>query len=162
MNVQTTVEQLKQLKLHGMLRTYEAALTVPVHEQITADMLVARMVEAELQHRVNKKTELYLRHSKLRYNAILEQVYCNPARNLTSDQLMRLADGMFIDRAENILITGATGTGKTVTLQKMAESFASIGVPIFMADVKGDLSGIGAAGTRGCTALSISGGTRTI
>ena len=44
------------------------------------------------------------------------------------------------------LITGATGTGKTVTLQKMAESFASIGVPCFMADVKGDLSGIGAAG----------------
>ncbi|MBN9698242.1 MAG: DUF853 family protein, partial [Zoogloea sp.] len=44
------------------------------------------------------------------------------------------------------LITGATGTGKTVTLQKMAESFAHIGVPVFMADVKGDLSGIGAAG----------------
>ena len=44
------------------------------------------------------------------------------------------------------LITGATGTGKTVTLQKIAESFCSIGVPIFMADVKGDLSGIGAAG----------------
>jgi uncharacterized protein len=44
------------------------------------------------------------------------------------------------------LITGATGTGKTVTLQKMAESFASLGVPVFMADVKGDLSGIGAAG----------------
>ena len=44
------------------------------------------------------------------------------------------------------LITGATGTGKTVTLQKMAESFAGIGVPVFMADVKGDLSGIGAAG----------------
>lgn len=44
------------------------------------------------------------------------------------------------------LITGATGTGKTVTLQKMAESFSSIGVPVFMADVKGDLSGIGGAG----------------
>lgn len=44
------------------------------------------------------------------------------------------------------LITGATGTGKTVTLQKMAESFSAIGVPSFMADVKGDLSGIGATG----------------
>lgn len=44
------------------------------------------------------------------------------------------------------LIAGATGTGKTVTLQKMAESFANIGVPVFMADVKGDLSGIGAKG----------------
>ena len=44
------------------------------------------------------------------------------------------------------LITGATGTGKTVTLQKLAESFAAIGVPVFMADVKGDLSGIAAPG----------------
>lgn len=44
------------------------------------------------------------------------------------------------------LITGATGTGKTVTLQKLAESFSSIGVPVFMADVKGDLSGIAAMG----------------
>jgi len=44
------------------------------------------------------------------------------------------------------LITGATGTGKTVTLQKLAESFSTIGVPVFMADVKGDLTGIAAEG----------------
>lgn len=44
------------------------------------------------------------------------------------------------------LITGATGTGKTVTLQKLAESFSQIGVPVFMADVKGDLSGVAARG----------------
>ena len=45
------------------------------------------------------------------------------------------------------LITGATGTGKTVTLQVMAERFSGIGVPVFMADVKGDLSGITQPGT---------------
>ncbi|HRH12967.1 MAG TPA: DUF853 family protein [Azonexus sp.] len=44
------------------------------------------------------------------------------------------------------LITGATGTGKTVTLQSMAERLSYAGVPVFMADVKGDLSGMGAAG----------------
>ena len=44
------------------------------------------------------------------------------------------------------LITGATGTGKTVTLQVLAEHFSSIGVPCFMSDVKGDLSGIARAG----------------
>lgn len=44
------------------------------------------------------------------------------------------------------LITGATGTGKTVTLQVMAEHFSAIGVPVFMSDVKGDLSGISQAG----------------
>jgi hypothetical protein len=44
------------------------------------------------------------------------------------------------------LVTGATGTGKTVSLQVMAEGFAKAGVPVFAADVKGDLSGIAAAG----------------
>ncbi len=47
------------------------------------------------------------------------------------------------------LITGATGTGKTVTLQKLAESFSQIGVPVFMADVKGDLTGISQTGSIG-------------
>ena len=47
------------------------------------------------------------------------------------------------------LITGATGTGKTVTLQKLAESFSAIGVPVFMSDVKGDLTGISQQGTIG-------------
>ncbi|WP_067067958.1 helicase HerA-like domain-containing protein [Roseateles chitosanitabidus] len=44
------------------------------------------------------------------------------------------------------LITGATGTGKTISLQKLAESFSQMGVPVFMADVKGDLTGISQAG----------------
>src|SRR5438552_16646889 len=44
------------------------------------------------------------------------------------------------------LVTGATGTGKTVTLQVMAEGLSRAGVPVFAADVKGDLSGIAAAG----------------
>ncbi|WP_180126589.1 helicase HerA-like domain-containing protein [Rhodoferax sp. BLA1] len=45
------------------------------------------------------------------------------------------------------LITGATGTGKTITLQTLAEGFAKLGVPVFMADIKGDLTGISRAGS---------------
>ena len=47
------------------------------------------------------------------------------------------------------LVTGATGTGKTITLQTLAENFSRIGVPVFMADVKGDLTGITQAGKIG-------------
>src|SRR5690606_21631127 len=47
------------------------------------------------------------------------------------------------------LIAGATGTGKTVTLQTLAESFSRAGVPVFMADVKGDLAGIARPGDPG-------------
>ena len=46
------------------------------------------------------------------------------------------------------LITGATGTGKTVTLQSLAENFSAIGVPCFLSDVKGDLSGLSQPGGR--------------
>ncbi|MBZ9678246.1 helicase HerA-like domain-containing protein [Mesorhizobium sp. ES1-1] len=44
------------------------------------------------------------------------------------------------------LVTGATGTGKTVTLQRLAEQFSAAGVPVFAADIKGDLSGVAAGG----------------
>ena len=47
------------------------------------------------------------------------------------------------------LIAGATGTGKTVTLQILAEGFANAGVPVFLSDVKGDLSGLAQAGSEG-------------
>ncbi len=63
------------------------------------------------------------------------------AKNTTTDLLLlpQMAN-------RHGLITGATGTGKTVTLQTLAEHFSSIGVPCFMSDVKGDLSGISQAG----------------
>ena len=44
------------------------------------------------------------------------------------------------------LITGATGTGKTVTLQVLAENFSALGVPVFITDIKGDVSGLSQAG----------------
>jgi DNA helicase HerA-like ATPase len=63
-------------------------------------------------------------------------------------------DQLALDMLSNLVnrhgcITGATGTGKTVTLQRIAQSLSDIGVPVFMADVKGDLSGIAKAGTLG-------------
>src|SRR5688572_17051444 len=51
------------------------------------------------------------------------------------------------------LVTGATGTGKTVTLQRIAEGFAKAGVPVLAADVKGDLAGIAAAREAGLEAV---------
>ena len=113
MNHQITLDQLSQLKLHGMADAYQAVLSLAVQEQPSIHPFLARLAEAEAQHRVNQKTQLYLKQSKLRYNAVMEQVYCNTSRNLTQESLLSIADCGFIDRSENILITGATGCGKS-------------------------------------------------
>jgi DNA replication protein DnaC len=113
MNTQTTLDTLTKLKLVGMVQAYEGALSLPLQDQPTSDQLIARLADAENQYRIQKKMQQYLRQSKLRYNAVLEQIHCNASRNLTSDQLLMLADCSFIERAENILITGATGCGKS-------------------------------------------------
>jgi len=113
MNTQITLDHLSELKLQGMARAYQAVLSMPVQDQPSLNQFMARLAEAEIQHRTQKKTEMFLLQSKLRYNAVLEQVYCNVNRNLSRENLLTIADCSFIERSENLLITGATGCGKS-------------------------------------------------
>ncbi len=113
MNTEATLEQLRELKLHGMARGYQAVLSLPVNSQPEAHELLAQLVQQELENKRFKRTEMYLRLSKLRYAALLEEVKCSTERNLTRQQLGLLADCSWIERAENILLCGATGVGKS-------------------------------------------------
>lgn len=70
----------------------------------------------------------------------LKQFAIGGANGVLVEQLCRMSN-------RHGLIAGATGTGKTITLQTLAESFSSLGVPVFAADIKGDLSGLGSAGS---------------
>jgi len=127
MNTQITLEQLGKLKLSGMAKVYQGVLSMPVHEMPSLDQLMAQLAEAELQERANKKTQMFLKVSKLRYNAILENIYCNPQRNFTKDNLLSLAGCSFIGRAENILITGATGCGKSYLACALGRQACTLG-----------------------------------
>ena len=113
MNTQETILQLEGLKLKGMAECYKALQTLPVNEWPTLDMFVAHLAEAENQYRNQRRTEMYLKTSKLRYNTVLEDVICSNERNFTKEMLLKLADCSFIDRAENVLIDGKTGCGKS-------------------------------------------------
>jgi len=113
MNTSATLEQLKELKLQGMARSYEAILQLPVNQHPEAHYLIAQLSEAERQNRIQYKTQLYLKLSKLRYAGSLEEISYSASRNLAKEQILQLADCSYIDRSENILISGATGAGKS-------------------------------------------------
>lgn len=113
MNTTVTLQQLKDLKLPGMARSYETVLQLPLHQQPEAHLLLAQLTEAERQSRTHHKTQMFLKLSKLRYAAALEELSFSPQRNLHKEHILQLADCSFIDRAENVLISGATGAGKS-------------------------------------------------
>jgi DNA replication protein DnaC len=113
MNTTQTLEQMKQLRLQGMYQSYHAQIELPMDQQLESHELVACLLQSEALSRANEKTAYYLKLAKLRLPATLEQIECGATRNLTKQQLSLLAEGRYLQQGENILITGATGCGKS-------------------------------------------------
>lgn len=130
MNTQTTVEQLEKLKLTGMAKAYQGILAMPVQDQPSIHPLMARLAEAEIMERNAKKTEANLKQSKMRYHATLEQIECSTNRNLNREHLQALADCGYIKRGENVLITGATGCGKSYLACALGRQACAFGYKI--------------------------------
>lgn len=108
-----SLQILRQMKLEGMAGAYEGILSMPINQQPDAHELLARLADAEQQHRAHKRMKMYLRLSKMRYQATLPDIDTSENRNLTKEKMMVLTDCGYLDRGENILITGATRCGKS-------------------------------------------------
>lgn len=113
MNISQTTHQLRELKLHAMANLYESVAQMPVHNQPSAHELMAQLAQSELLDRNDRKTKQLLKVSRLRYEASLENVAYTKDRNLSKESILQLMDCSWIHRAENILITGSTGCGKS-------------------------------------------------
>jgi DNA replication protein DnaC len=111
MNTTASLQQMKELRLHGMAHTYSQQLELPIHQQLDSHELVGQLLQSEQLFRQQEKTAYYLKLAKLRLPAIPEQISCSAARNLTKQQLATLLEGQYLKQGENILITGATGCG---------------------------------------------------
>jgi DNA replication protein DnaC len=125
-----TLMGLEELKLQGMAESFRASLQLASHNIPTAHELLAQLVQNERLHRTGKRTDIYLKMSNLRYDAMLEQVECSSSRNLSKDQLQALMDCSYIARAENVLITGATGCGKSYLACAIGRQACTMGIKI--------------------------------
>lgn len=108
-----TTSKLNQMKLYGITRAYEALLTSRASENMTNDELVNYLVESEWDDRQNKKLDRLIKTAKFRYQACTEEVSFSTERNLDRNTFLRLSTCNYIEKKENIIITGATGVGKS-------------------------------------------------
>ena len=99
--------------MQGMTKSYEAILSMPEHQHPEGHDLIAHLVQCELESKHSKRTQLLLHNAKLRYPAYLEGIRLGMERNLSKTQIAQLAQCQWVNSSTNILITGATGCGKS-------------------------------------------------
>ncbi len=109
-----TLETLKTLKLQGMLEALEEQQQTPSIQSLSFEERIAMLVDRERLHRDNQRRTRLLRGARLKVaEASLEDINYKVARGLDKRQITTLSTGEWIRRAQNLLITGATGAGKT-------------------------------------------------
>jgi DNA replication protein DnaC len=110
---ETTTDKMRKMKFHGMLREFKSNLESNQTPTLTADELVANLIDAEWDDRHNRSIQRSLHNARFRYRASIEQIEYNAERTLDKNMLLRLSEGNYIEKKENIFITGSTGLGKS-------------------------------------------------
>ena len=108
-----TTEGLKKLRLSHMARGLAEQLRNPEYEGIPLEERLGMLVDAELTERENSRRERNLRAAKMKERATVEGIDFGPRRGLDRAQVLGLAQGRWVEAAQSVLVTGATGVGKT-------------------------------------------------
>ena len=108
-----TLDKLQQLKLTGMLHALQEQEAIPGVSAMPFEERLGLMVDRELTERGNRRMQTRLRMAKLKHGAALEDIDFKSARGLDRSLILKLADCEWVASHLNVLITGATGVGKT-------------------------------------------------
>lgn len=124
---------MKQMKLYGMSRAFATSLESTLPQEYTPDEMVAFLVDSEWDDRNNRRVARRIKCARFRYKANAEQVDFDIGRNLDRNAFNRFSEGAFIDKAENILITGSTGIGKSYIASALGNQACTLGYKVYYA-----------------------------
>ncbi len=108
-----TLTKMKKMKLYGMHSAFKTAIETGKSDNYTLDQFVSMIIDAEFDDKNNRKIARSIKNAKFHYKASIENVIYEESRSIDQTKLLRLAECDFIDKKENVLITGSTGVGKS-------------------------------------------------
>ncbi len=108
-----TMDKMHQMRLHGMLRAFRDSRETLTSQGLTVDEFLAFLIDAEWDERYNRTLACLVKNASFRYRGRIEHIECSQERNIDENTLMRLASCEWITKGENLIITGATGVGKS-------------------------------------------------
>lgn len=127
MNTQNTIEKLKSMRLTAMSEMYHRSISETQFPDYTTDEFVALLVDTEWESRYNRKIAFLIKNARFSLNASANDVDYTSNRNLDKNTFHRLLTLGFIKEAENIIITGPTGVGKSYLAQAIGTEACTLG-----------------------------------
>jgi len=124
------LEKMRKMRLLGMHRAFKTSIENGKTENFTADEMTSFLIDSEWDDRQNRSIERGMRNARFRYKSTIEQIDYTGDRGIDKNQIHRFADGSFIAKKENILITGSTGTGKSFLASAIGHQCCLLGYKI--------------------------------
>ena len=121
MLIHPIIDQLKSLRLNGMAITLEEQMQMTDIESLSFEERLGLMVDREANYRENRKLKTRLKNAKLKQSACIEDIDFRHPRGLDKSLMSKLFSCEWIKNANNLIITGSTGTGKTYIACALAQ-----------------------------------------
>lgn len=108
-----TLSRMKQMKLYGMYGAFKTAIETGKTNDYSQDEFTSLLIDAEWDDKSNRRIQRAIKNARFHYKASIENILYEESRNIDRLEVQRLADCEFINRCENVIITGSTGAGKS-------------------------------------------------
>lgn len=123
----TIENQLSQLRLHGMYSSWKAMVETRQHHELSLGEGLEVLLQAEEENRINRRFERLKKTASFRYQATIEELSLETSRGMNASQITELATGNYIVKGESVLVTGATGCGKSFLASALGHQACSQG-----------------------------------
>jgi len=122
--------QLKELRLQGMYTHWQSLVETRKHHELTLNEGLEILIQAEIQQRTNNRFERLRKNARFRYQASVEEINFDTSRGLDKSHISQLATGDYLSKGESIIITGATGCGKSFIASALGHHACAQGIKV--------------------------------